>query len=58
LVSNPNQADLVALKEVIEAGKITPLLDRTYTLGVTPVALAYVGEGHARGKVIITITGQ
>jgi NADPH:quinone reductase-like Zn-dependent oxidoreductase len=43
------------LKELIETGKVTPVIDRTYRLSETPQALAYVGEGHARGKVVIII---
>jgi len=53
--SSPNQRDLVILKELIEAGKVTPVIDRTYPLSRTPEALGYVGERHARGKVVITI---
>ena len=48
-------ADLVVLKELIEAGKITPVIDRTYPLSQTPQAIGHVGEGHARGKVAITV---
>jgi NADPH:quinone reductase-like Zn-dependent oxidoreductase len=51
---SPKQADLVVLKELIEAGKITPVIDRVYPLNETPQALRYVGEGHARGKVAVT----
>jgi len=48
-------ADLVALKELIEAGKVTPVIDRTYPLGEAPEAIRYLGKGHARGKVVITV---
>ena len=54
-VSSQNSKDLVILKELIESGKITPVIDRTYPLSETPEALGYVGEGHAKGKVIITM---
>jgi NADPH:quinone reductase-like Zn-dependent oxidoreductase len=54
-VSMPNNEDWVVLKELIETGKVTPVIDRTYRLSETPDALGYVGEGHARGKVVITI---
>jgi NADPH:quinone reductase-like Zn-dependent oxidoreductase len=54
-VANPNSEDLVALKELIEAGKITPVIDRTYPLSETPEAMRYLDEGHARGKVVITV---
>jgi len=47
--------DLLALKELVEAGKITPVIDRMYPLGETGAALGHVGEGHARGTVVITV---
>ena len=50
-----NLEDLVALKELIEAGKLTPVIDRTYQLTETPQAIAHVGQGHASGKVAITV---
>jgi len=46
--------DLVVLTELIEAGKVTPVIDRTYSLRQTAEALAYYGQGHTRGKVVIT----
>jgi NADPH:quinone reductase-like Zn-dependent oxidoreductase len=54
-LSLPKNEDLVVLKELIEAGKVTPVIDRTYPLSETPEALGYLGEGHARGKVVITV---
>jgi NADPH:quinone reductase-like Zn-dependent oxidoreductase len=54
-VSTPNQEDLVVLKELLESGKVAPVIDRTYPLSETPEAMGYVGEGHARGKVVITV---
>jgi NADPH:quinone reductase-like Zn-dependent oxidoreductase len=57
-LSTPNKEDLTVLKELIEAGKVTPVIDRTYPLSETPEAMAYVGEGHARGKVVITVDGD
>jgi NADPH:quinone reductase-like Zn-dependent oxidoreductase len=50
-----NLEDLVALKELIEADKLTPVIDHTYPLSETPQAITYVGEGHARGKVVVTV---
>jgi NADPH:quinone reductase-like Zn-dependent oxidoreductase len=50
-----NLEDLVVLKELIEAGKLTPVIDRTYQLAETPQAIAHVGKGHASGKVAITV---
>jgi NADPH:quinone reductase-like Zn-dependent oxidoreductase len=47
--------DLVALKEMIEAGKVTPVMDRTYPLSEAAEAVSYVGGGHTRGKVVITV---
>jgi len=53
-ISSPNHQDLIVLKELIEAGKVTPAIDRTYPLSESPQAIRYVAEGHARGKVVIT----
>ena len=47
--------DLVVLKELIEAGKVTPVIDRTYPLSETPEAFRYLNKGHASGKVVITL---
>jgi len=47
--------DLDALKELIEAGRVTPVMDRTYPLSETAEAIDHVGEGHARGKTTITM---
>ena len=55
LASLPSREDLPALKERIEAGDLTPVIDRTYPLGQTAEALRYLGSGHARGKVIIAV---
>ena len=54
-VSTSNPDDLAVLKELVEAGKVTPRLDRSYPLEQTPDAVTHVGEGHARGKTIITV---
>ena len=50
-----NHDDLLALTELLESGKITPVIDRTYPLSQTPQAIGYFGHGHARGKVAITV---
>jgi NADPH:quinone reductase-like Zn-dependent oxidoreductase len=50
-----SQKDLAFLKELLEAGKIVPVIDRRYPLSEAAEALRYLGEGHARGKVVITI---
>ena len=54
----PNKEDLQFLKQLIEAGKLTPVIDRTYSLSETPEALRYLENGHARGKVVITVPGE
>jgi NADPH:quinone reductase-like Zn-dependent oxidoreductase len=43
------------LRELLEAGTVTPVIDRRYELGGTAEALRYMGEGHARGKIVITV---
>lgn len=54
-VSKPSKADLLALKELLEAGEVTPIIDRTYPLDETPEAIGYVEKGHARAKVAVTV---
>jgi NADPH:quinone reductase-like Zn-dependent oxidoreductase len=49
--------DLLTLKEMLEAGKIIPAIDRCYPLSETAEALRYLGTGHARAKVVITVEG-
>jgi NADPH:quinone reductase-like Zn-dependent oxidoreductase len=54
--SMPSKRDSMAvLKELLEAGKITPVIDRTYPLSEVPEAIRYLQEGQARGKVVITV---
>ena len=55
LTAHANQKDLVILKELLEGGKIVPAIDRTYPLSETAEALRYLGAGHARGKIVITV---
>jgi NADPH:quinone reductase-like Zn-dependent oxidoreductase len=50
-----NREDLAALKELVEAGEIAPFIDRRYTLAEVPEALRYLGDGHARGKIVIAV---
>ena len=50
-----NHADLVVLKDLIEAGRLTPVLDRTYPLIDAAQAMDHVGQGHAQGKTAITV---
>ncbi|MEI6171485.1 MAG: NAD(P)-dependent alcohol dehydrogenase, partial [bacterium] len=51
---HPNQSDLLVLRDLIESGKLTPVVGRTYPLSRASEALSYFGEGHAEGKVVIT----
>ena len=55
LASEPNQADLRFLKELIETGKVTPVIDKTYPLSEVPDAIRYLKAGHARGKIVIAV---
>lgn len=55
-VAKPNQNDLVIMKELLEAGKVKPVIDRCYPLSEVPDAIRYLEEGHAQGKVVITVT--
>jgi NADPH:quinone reductase-like Zn-dependent oxidoreductase len=55
LTAKPNQKDLVFMIELLEAGKVKPVIDRRYPLHEVPEALRYLEEGHARGKVVITV---
>jgi len=48
--------DLVVLKELVDAGKLAPVIDRQYPLSEVPDAVRYVGTGDARGKVVISVT--
>ena len=54
-VAKETTADLVALTELIEAGKLAPAIDRTFPLSEAPAAIRYLAEGHARGKAVITV---
>jgi NADPH:quinone reductase-like Zn-dependent oxidoreductase len=53
--AKPSQKDLDFLRELIEAGKVVPVIDRCYPFSETKEALRYLGEGHAQGKVVITM---
>lgn len=55
LAAKPDQRDLNFVKELIEAGKVVPVIDRCYSLSHVPDALHYYGLGHAHGKVVITV---
>lgn len=55
LTAKPKQEDLIYLKGLTEAGRVKPVIDKRYPLNETAHALRYLGEGHARGKVVITV---
>ncbi|HXN03280.1 MAG TPA: NAD(P)-dependent alcohol dehydrogenase [Candidatus Acidoferrum sp.] len=54
-IASSKQQNLVALRELIEAGKVIPVIDRTYSLREVPEAIRYLAKGHARGKLVITV---
>jgi NADPH:quinone reductase-like Zn-dependent oxidoreductase len=56
LISQERQQDLLTLKDLIEAGKLTPVIDRTFPLKEAPQAIRYLEQGHARGKVVVTVS--
>jgi NADPH:quinone reductase-like Zn-dependent oxidoreductase len=55
LYCRPNQKDLVFMKELLEAGKVVPVIDRRFPLSEVAEALRYYGEGHSQGKVVISV---
>jgi len=55
-LSTPNHADLVVLSELVESGKLRPVIDRTFSLAEVPAALRHIETGHAAGKVVITVS--
>ena len=54
-LANINQKDLAFMKELLESGKVKPVIDRCYSLSNTAEALQYLGEGHAQGKIVIVV---
>jgi NADPH:quinone reductase-like Zn-dependent oxidoreductase len=50
-----NKEDLTILGDLMQAGKVTPVIDRRYKLSEVPAAIRYLEEGHARGKVVISV---
>jgi NADPH:quinone reductase-like Zn-dependent oxidoreductase len=54
-VADVSTENLDAMRELIEAGQVKPVVERTYPLSETADALAYLGEGHAQGKIVITV---
>ncbi len=55
LAVQPNPRDMLHMTELYEAGKVVPVIDRRYPLSEVPEALRYLGEGHTKGKVVITV---
>jgi NADPH:quinone reductase-like Zn-dependent oxidoreductase len=55
LVVQPNPKDLLSIAELCAAGQVVPVIDRRYPLSEVPEALRYLGEGHAKGKIVITV---
>jgi NADPH:quinone reductase-like Zn-dependent oxidoreductase len=55
MMADANQKDLTVLADMMQSGKVKPVIDRTYKLSEVPAAIAYLEEGHARGKVVITV---
>jgi NADPH:quinone reductase-like Zn-dependent oxidoreductase len=55
LLTRPDHADLLMLKDFIESGQVRPVIERRYTLAEVPDAVRYIEEGHARGKVVVRI---
>src|SRR5438128_7731686 len=55
MMADSNQKDLAILGDLMQTGKVKPVIDRTYKLNEVPAAIAYLEEGHARGKVVITV---
>ncbi|PYJ20392.1 MAG: alcohol dehydrogenase [Verrucomicrobia bacterium] len=55
MMADANQKDLTILGDLMQSGKVTPVIDRTYKLSEVPAAIAYLEQGHARGKVVITL---
>ena len=54
-IAKTNREDIEILRELLETGKVKPVVDRKYELAETADAFRYLGEGHARGKVIVTV---
>ena len=55
MMADSNNKDLTVLADMMQSGKLKPVIDRTYKLEQVPDAIRYLEEGHARGKVVITV---
>jgi NADPH:quinone reductase-like Zn-dependent oxidoreductase len=58
MLAHVNKQDLTVLGDLMQSGKVTPVIDRRYKLGELPEAIRYLEAGHARGKVVITVDGE
>lgn len=54
-LARPNKKDLTIMHDLMKAGTVKPVIDRRYKLSEVPEAIRYLGGGHARGKVVITL---
>jgi D-arabinose 1-dehydrogenase-like Zn-dependent alcohol dehydrogenase len=54
-IKKTNKQDLVFMKDLLEAGKVVPAIDRCYPLSEVPEAIRYLEKGHAKGKVVVTV---
>jgi NADPH:quinone reductase-like Zn-dependent oxidoreductase len=54
-ISKSSSQDLTALRELLEAGTVTPVVERTYPLREVANAFRHLGQGHAQGKLVITV---
>jgi NADPH:quinone reductase-like Zn-dependent oxidoreductase len=54
-IATPNREDLLVLNELVEAGKVKPVIERRYPLGEVADALRHVGDGHARGQTVLRV---
>ena len=57
-ISSENATDLEALRELIESGRVRPLIDRSYALDDTAAAIQHLVDGHTRGKLVITVSDR
>ena len=57
VLAKPNKEDLTLMRDLMASGKVTPVIDKRYSLNEAPEAIRYLEKGHARGKVVITLVG-
>jgi NADPH:quinone reductase-like Zn-dependent oxidoreductase len=55
MLAKNNKDDLTFVAHLMETGKVTPVIERTYPLSQAPQAMRYLGEGHARGKLVLLV---